>query len=192
MRRALVLTTILALAAAACGDGEGEGDVAPDAWVQTICTTLTDWNGQLQARTSDLQGELQGLPQGDFQGLQDLMLTYVGGVIEDTDQAVTTLQEAGAPAVEDGQEVSELMVDGVREARTIFEDAREEIAALNPDRPRRFATSLEEIGGRVQEGGARVQGSFQAADERGLGGEELDQAFSEEPACSGLAPAPAP
>lgn len=189
MRRALVLS--LALVAASCGGGgEGGGDVPPDAWVRTVCTTLTDWNAQLQSRTGDLQTELQGLSRGDFQALQDLMISYVDGVIEDTDQAVTALEEAGVPAVEDGREARELMVGGIREARTIFEEARDDIAALDADRPRQFATALEEIGARVQEGGARVQEGFAAADERGIGGEELDQAFAEEPACSALSGAP--
>lgn len=176
----------LALVAVSCGGGEAEGDVPPDEWVRTVCTTLSDWNAQLQSRTTDLQGELGGIPQGDFQALQDLMLTYVDGVIEDTEQALATLQDAGAPAVEDGREASRLMVGGIREARTIFEDAREEISALDPDRPRRFAEELEAIGARVQEGGVRVQEGFAAADEQGIGGEELDQAFTEEPACAAL------
>lgn len=183
MRRSFVLTIAVALTAVACGGGGVDAEV----WVRSVCTTLSDWNGQLQSRTGDLQTEIQGLPQGAFQRLQDLMLTYVDGVIEDTEQAVSNLEEAGAPDVEDGREASELIVAGIREARMIFVEAREDIAALDPGRPRQFATALEQIGARVQEGGERVQAGFEAADERGLGGRELDEAFAEEPACAALA-----
>lgn len=186
MRRALVL--IVTLAVSACGgDGEAEGSAPPEEWVRTVCTTLTDWNGQLQQRTTELQAELGELSQGDFAGLQEMMVSYVDAVITDTDQAVSRIEGAGEPAVEDGQEASRLIVSGMRDARSIFEDASEEIAALDPDRPRRFTNELEEIGRRVEEGGARVQESFAQAEQRGVGGEELDQAFAEEPACGPLA-----
>ncbi|HEX6207326.1 MAG TPA: hypothetical protein VF058_03115 [Actinomycetota bacterium] len=185
MRRALVLT--LALVVAACGGPEGAGDVATDVWVRDVCTTLTDWNDRLQSRTGTLQTDLQGLPQGDFQALKDLMVSYIDGVIEDTDQAVTSLEGAGAPAVQDGEEASRLMVRGIGEVRTIFEEAREDIAALDVSRPRRFAMALQEIGSRIQQGGQRVQATFQEVDQRGIGGEELDRAFSEEPTCAPLA-----
>ncbi|HEX6261230.1 MAG TPA: hypothetical protein VF097_00095 [Actinomycetota bacterium] len=186
MRRALVLT--FALVAAACGgEAEGEGDVATDVWVRDVCTTLTDWNDRVQSRTGTLQTDLQGLPQGDFQALKDLMVSYIDGVIEDTDQAVTSLEGAGAPAVEDGGEASRLVVRGIGEVRTIFEQAREDIAALDASRPRRFAMALQDIGLRVQQGGQQVQATFQEVDQRGIGGEELDQAFDEEPACAPLA-----
>jgi hypothetical protein len=187
VRRSLVLTIGIALTAVACGGGGVEGGVEAEVWVRSVCTTLTEWNGELQSRTGDLQTEIQGLPRGDFEGLQDVMLTYVDAVIEDTEQAVTSLEDVGVPDVEDGEEASELIVGGIREARTIFVDAREDIAALNPGRPQQFATALQEIGAQVQEGGERVLAGFEAADERGLGGEELDEAFNEEPACSALA-----
>jgi len=187
VRRSLVLTIAIALTTVGCGGGGVEGGVEPEVWVRSVCTTLSDWNGQLQSRTGNLQTEIQGLPRGDFEGLQAVMVTYVDAVIEDTEQAVTNLEEAGVPDVEDGEEASELIVGGIREARTIFVDAREDIGALNPGRPRQFATALQEIGAQVQEGGERVQAGFEAADERGLGGEELDAAFNEEPACSALA-----
>jgi len=186
VRRSLTLTIGIALTAAACGGGV-EGGVAADVWVRAVCTTLTDWNGELQSRTGDLQTEIQGLPQGDFEGLQVVMLGYVDGVIEDTEGAVSSLEEAGVPDVEDGEEAAELMVSGIREARSIFVDAREDIEELDPDRPRQFGTALQEIGAQVQDGGERVQAAFEAADERGVGGEELDEAFTEEPACSALA-----
>lgn len=189
MRRSFVLTIAVALTSVGCGGGV-EGGVEAEVWVRSVCTTLSDWNGELQSRTADLQTEIQGLPRGDFDGLKGLMLGYVDGVIEDTEGAVSSLEEAGVPDVEDGEEAAELMVSGIREARSIFVDARADIEELDPDRPRRFGMALQVIGAQVQQGGERVQAAFEAADERGVGGEELDEAFAEEPACAALATVP--
>lgn len=185
MRRALALTIALALGAVSCGGGGGGVD--PATWVASVCTTLTDWNDELESRTVDLQSEIQALPRGDFQGLQDSMLSFIDSVTESSEEAASSLEGAGVPDVQDGEEASEVLVGGIRQAREIFAQARDDIAGLDPDRPQQFADALQEIGARVQQGGQEVADAFQAADRQGVGGDQLDQAFNEEPACEPLA-----
>ena len=186
MSRARLVAAVLALGLlpAACGGG---GGVDAATWVRSVCSSLADWRGELDTRTGSLQDEIGGLARGDFEGLQGVMLRYIDDVISSTETTVSKLEEAGVPDVEDGREAADVIVGGIDQARSIFADARDRIADLDPGAPRAFATALQEIGTSVQEGGQEVQSALQEAGNRGLGGPELDEAFSNEPACSAVA-----
>lgn len=185
MRRSVLVTAALLVLAACNGGPEGR---EPRAWAAETCASLQSWMERLQARSQEYTEELGQIqatePREVADVVRDRTVGFLDDAVEATDQLVVEIEGSGTPAVEDGGEVVDTFRTGLTDLRDAFVDARERMAEATPAN---IEQRLTEVGTTIQQAGERAEGVFEEAQERGLGGEELSEAFDAEPACRGLA-----
>jgi hypothetical protein len=182
VRIALALVfLVVALAAAGCGGGGGDSaeGAPPDEWAADVCGALSDWNTALEDGATQIQADAASATS--IQEARQLIVDYLDQAIERTDEMLNRIEEAGTPAVDDGEAIAQSFRDELAKIKPIFEDARETAANL-PDDPQAFAEQGQELGTSITSAGDEIGGRLQdlSAD---VNSEELDQAFNEEPTC---------
>jgi hypothetical protein len=178
--RAKVVSVVLSagLFLGACGDGDGGGDAA-QAYASSVCTAFSTWVQDITQRNQTLTQSLnpQSTPE---QGKEQLQI-FLDSVIQDTDKLISSVDAAGVPDVEGGQQAASQIKQAATTARTSFENARNEVAQLPTD-PAGFQAGAQQIGGEI---GSSLSGLGQELRSRAQS-EEIRQAFEESPRCSQL------
>lgn len=172
------------LVLAACNGPQGR---EPEAWAAQTCGNLRSWMHGIQARSEEYAEAL-----GQITATEPVVLTpqvrsetldFVDDVIVATDGLLVQIEESGTPAVEDGPEVVDTFRRGITELRDGLTEARGDVADAGPGD---LQQRLEDFGATLQAAAGRVGAVFDEAEQRGLGGDELDEAFRTQPACAGL------
>ena len=147
------------------------------AYVKDACTAMTDWLTAIQTRA----GDLSSISGGDVAAAKTAMLDFLDGVLTDTDTMVSTVEGLGAPDVTDGASAHEALVGVLKQARDLFGGFRDDVADLPTDDPQAFATALTQLGTNLDASSSDIGNAFSD-----FQNEELDSAFSAEPACAPL------
>ena len=194
--RLCALAIVSLLAFAACNDGETTTTEAapttessspatttssPEEYVSTLCTEMQTWLTSLQEGQAEIQATVQ--PGASTEESQAALASFFDGAVAATEELVTSIQEAGAPDVEGGEEIAEELTSRFEEARTALEEARAEVDALPIDDPEAFRAAADELGASIQ---AQLQAIGAALSS--LSQEELDQAAAADPTCTALSP----
>ena len=186
--RLIALGAISALFLGACGGddgGEGEGTevqeeaggetVPVDEYAGEICSALAAWVTDIQDRASTIT---EGIDPGDAEAGKDRLTEFIGDTVEGTDELIASVEDAGIPDTEGGEEAAEQIQSGLEQVRTILEEAQQKIADLPTD-PQAFGEGAQEIATSLQEATGEAAGSIDAANS-----EELTAAFGENEDCS--------
>ncbi len=183
-RRERWLSPLMALAvvATSCGGG-GE---AVESWVADVCSGMTSWVEELEERSEGLNDELEGLEEGDSEGVKEVTVAFLGDAVAATERLIERIDEAGVPAVEDGREVADTFLEAIGQVRDVFAEVQDGVGELSTEDPEAFRRALEDFASSIQDNTAAAVEVFSEAQEAGLGGPELDQAFENEPACKAL------
>jgi PBP1b-binding outer membrane lipoprotein LpoB len=146
----LTLVAALAFLAAGCGGGGDSNESAqpegtpPAQWVTTVCGALNDWQTSLQTQAQGLpQQVLQaGSPAAAKKEIED----FLDEVVNETQQMVDTVDEAGKPAVDSGERIRTAVHARLLKVKAAFETARQKVDAVPTDDPAAFQQQLTEIG----------------------------------------------
>jgi hypothetical protein len=161
-----------ALLAAGCGDDE-EATSSATAWAEDFCTTVTDW-----------QDELDGIADGlsassSVEDFEDA----ANEASDATDTFVEELRDLGGPETESGQAVEdslEELSDTVDAEKTELEEAVDDAEGFTG-----AAGVISEIGSSVAAMATALQTTLQAIEDGDASG-ELETALEETPACDEL------
>lgn len=183
--RALVVAGVT-IPLAACGGDDGSetaSDEAPTAvpavaYVEDLCTSVTGYRSDLDARGEALQEELAELGT-DVAAAQDALVA----LLEDAAAATQTLAEdvraLGTPDVEGGDEVAVGFVNALERAEDLFATAAEEVAALPDDDPDALGEGLTTVGENLDSASGELEATFQE-----LESGELSEAAADVEACA--------
>ena len=160
---------------------EASGD--PEEWVRSLCTEITDWQGDLEGLAGNLESGLGDV--SDLSVARDQLVQFVGSAVTATDEMLNGVEGLGAPDVEDGEEIANEIQSGLADLRQVFIDGQERAADLPVDNPAAFASEAEALGTDISEAGDEIAANFEALDNE-LRSEELDRAFDDEPACAAI------
>ena len=159
---------------------DGEDGVTASAYVSAVCGGLVDWLGEVQTLTQAF-GEASS-QAANLQQIKGAAVDYFDGLIDSTDALISDIEDSGAPDVPRGEEAAQRVIDGLSEARTAMQDAREQIEDLATDDPQVFVARLQEItsemGRQMSQVGTSME-EFQS--------DELDAAADDVTACSDVA-----
>jgi hypothetical protein len=169
-----VISLIALAALAACGGGT----VSPQAYVRSICQAVTDWQGQIQDRSGDLEQQL-GTDPTPAEG-KEALGQFLDGVITDTEGMVDRVEEAGSPDIEDGEAQADRLSDALTQVLEAFRSARTEVEDIPTDSPEEFQQGADEIGNTIQSAFTEAGATFDQPSP------ELDPIFEDEPACDQL------
>lgn len=178
----LILLAAAALIAAGCGGGGGDGPegVEPAAWAADVCAALAAWQETLQEQAQSLTQEV--LEASGPEDAKDRIAVFLDDVIEDTDAMIGEFDEAGVPAVDQGDELRDDFRAGLDQMRGAFQEAREQVDDVPTDDPQAFQEQLTEIGTSLQSQGETIGQTMQNLDET-YDADELNQAFEEDEQC---------
>jgi D-ribose pyranose/furanose isomerase RbsD len=145
--------SVLALTlAAGCGGSSKKkpaGSSTASSYVAQVCTSLSTWFRNADVRAAQLEGQVATTtPQRGKQILESALAVSVS----DTQTAVSALQAAGTPQVNNGEKIASALIDGVNRNLGTLQALQPEVAALS-------ATDREA----VREKAAHVAKSIQQA-----------------------------
>ncbi len=169
-----VVSLVAAAALASCGGGS----VSPQAYVKAVCQAVSDWQGQVQERSTDLEQNLGSDPSPE-EG-KEALGTFLDDVISDTDRMLGRVEEAGTPDIEDGEETANRLTEALRRVQEAFRDAREQVNDLSTGSPEEFQQGADEIGSAIQSAFTETGTTLDQPSP------ELDPVFEREPACDQL------
>lgn len=189
--RLIALGAISALFLGACGGDDGGGDgggegtevqeeaggetVPVDEYAGAVCSALAAWVTDIQDRASTIT---EGINPGDAEAGKERLAEFIGDTVAGTDELIASVEDAGIPDTEGGEEAAEQIQSGLEQVRTILEEAQQKIADLPTD-PQAFGKGAQEIATSLQEATGEAAGSIDAANS-----EELTTAFGENEDCS--------
>ena len=166
-RRSVEMILLVAgMALVACGGG-----TSPEDYATAICNSGGDWVDALQGRADSLQNSIDtDTPE---EGKQ-ILLDFLDGTIDDTDELLDEVEEAGTPDVDGGEEFADDVQDTYDQAREAFVNARNEVEQLPTDDPETFGQKASELGSLL----GQVLSNFEPPRN-----EEMEQAFDDADAC---------
>ena len=169
--------------ATACEDGgtagTGDGTVSAEEYVAAVCTEITGWVEEVQARSEQVGQDV--VTETTLEGQRDVLAEFFDDVVALTDDHLAGMRDAGVPDVEDGEEIAETLVGVFEDARVVLADASERADELPTDDAAAFTAVVEELGSGVQTALEGIGSSV-----TGLDSPELVAAAEDEPACAAL------
>jgi hypothetical protein len=192
LNRLPIWSLVLALFLLAACEGDSGGDptatgaASPtealadaDTYATNMCTAITDWATSIQERNVSMQEELQ--EETSAEGVKQRVLEFLDDAITSTDQMLEQIDEVGVPDVEDGEEVHQQLVGALESSRDVLADARDTVDQLDSDDPQALSQGLQDLGTSIQTAFGDISSPLES-----LENEELDQAFTENAACTEL------
>ena len=175
-----LVALVCALAAAGCGGSSGSSSssgISADNYVKAICTAVGPFEKDVAARSNALNSAKLTSPQQGKKAVQG----FLNSVSSDTDKALTKLQAAGTPDVDNGQKISTTIVAAFKDLQTAIGSASDQAKSLSTTSPQSFKNGANKLGSTVRSslsGISNSLGKLQSAD--------LAKAAAKEPACTAL------
>jgi hypothetical protein len=179
LRSVVAAVALSALVACGGGSGAGEERVAPATWAADVCGAAADWVDEIMGLNEELQANLD---PSSVQALKDQMVGYFDDILTSTDGMIGDIEAAGIPDVEGGQEAADRVLAGMRDARAILQQARDDAAALDTSDPQAFGEEVQAIGQEVGSSLGEVGDAMQRFESP-----ELDEVSQDVPECQELA-----
>ena len=118
----MLLAVTLAFAAAGCG-----GDSSESAqWADSVCSTVTDWQGQIEQAAQEVQTELQSPSLNSVGAIE----TQIQSAVTATQKLSTDLKAIGAPDVDSGQQAKQQVDALASQLQSAVNIAKNSIDAL--------------------------------------------------------------
>lgn len=181
IRRLWVGTVLVLAVATACDEGgtagTGDGTVSAEEYVAAVCTEITGWVEEVQARSEQVGQDV--VSETTLEGQREVLAEFLDDVV--ADDHLAGMRDAGVPDVEEGEEIAGTLVGVFEDARAILADASEGVDELPTDDAAAFQAAAEELGAGVQTALEGIGSSV-----TGLDSPELVTAAEDEPACAAL------
>lgn len=178
-RRTIAAAVLLVLVACAGADDRArDGGADPRAWLATVCGATRGWVDEIVALNQELQGDLDA---PNVRQLKDTMVGYFEDILAATDEMIAEVDGAGVPDVDGGGATADAISSGLRDARDVLQEARDEAVDLPTGDRRAFGEELQVIGQDVQTSLGEVGRALGEMDSP-----ELDRLAENVPACREL------
>ncbi len=169
-------------APASSGEIPADG-VEVEAWAGSVCGAVGTWLDGINAKGDQLSTDVQGVTE--LTAGRDLLVQFMEDAVSLTDAMLSSVQSAGAPAVENGEQLSADLVAALNPVKTTFESALEQAKTLPTDDPEAFGTAADQLGQEITNSQSGFAASFDALQQK-YDDPALNQAFADVPACSAL------
>lgn len=184
---------IMALLVAACSSGgndtddkgsssggstgtEASASVSASEYADTVCGALNTWLTDIQTAAGSLPTNMSDPAQAKTE-----LVSFLDGLAGDTDTLISTVEGAGTPDVDGGEDAAAAMSESFNNVKTIFEQARDTVSNLSTDNAKEFGQALQDLGTSLQDASDGATSSLD-----NISSPELETAFSESQACQSL------
>ena len=173
LRRVGAVLAAVVVLLAGCSRG-----VAPEEWASRVCQALAPWTEEIATLTQDAQAEMAKATTPEE--AKRSIVTLLRGAEEASEEARRGVEEAGIPAVDDGERIAEEFVAALEAARDAYGSAREAVEQLPTNDADAFYDGVVDAMAQLTE-----DYNDSAVDTSDLSSDELQQAFDEVPECQG-------
>ena len=135
--------------------------VPPKQWAHSVCTSLRDWETNIKDLTSQFRSA--GGSSTDAAQVKDLLVTYLGNTVDETDTLLTQLDQAGTPNFKDGSKVAGLFQKAMTDVRDLFATGQQDAANLDTTDLTQFRAATSRIGNAITQGGTELSSTFKSA-----------------------------
>ena len=104
-----------------------------DAWAGAVCGAVGSWLTGINELGAQLGTDVQGI--ADLDEGRDLLVTFMEDVVGLTDDMLGSVEDAGAPDIERGDELAADLLAALEPVKATFEDAVVEAQNLPTDDP---------------------------------------------------------
>lgn len=166
-----------------CTDGgggeseESEKVVAPAVFMEDVCTSMSDWLASFLAGYNQVQA-LE--PDASVAQSKRAFGRFLDDAVRSTDRLIGSIEDAGQPDVEGGDEFVSNLTSSLEQASAALEEASGQLDSL-PDDPTRFREAAIDLGDTVRE----QLGVAGEAISKGVP-EPIQKAQADTPACQSL------
>jgi hypothetical protein len=161
------------------GEGPAPATADADGYAAAVCGALTDWMTAIEDGNTELQSSLEN--ETDLEAVKQRLLEFLDDTIASTDEMLGSIEDAGAPDVDNGEEIHQQLLELLGRASTAFQDARDTVDGLDASDPQALGTGLQELGTSLQAAFADVENPLENTDST-----ELDEAFQANEDCTSL------
>lgn len=171
------LAAVIAIVGCGSSSSSSSSGVSAGSYVKQVCGAIKPFVTDIQTRSNALNLATLSSPAQGKAALQGFMTAAVA----DADKAVTQLQAAGTPDVNNGENISAALVKAFTEVKTALGSAKSQADALPTNSVAAFKTAGTSLA-------TTIRASF-ASIGAGLGGlksADLSKAAKNEPACQSI------
>jgi hypothetical protein len=181
----IVGASAVALVLVACGNGDGgsggdNGTVSPETYAQNLCASMQTYIYDVTALSTDFAAAID--PAASLDEQKTAVLAFLDDVLEATDRLISSVDDAGVPDIDDGEDVVVAIEETFAEARGILDEARAEVETISVEDPQAFVEQLNAIGQTIQTSLGEIGSSLAAID-----APELNAAVNDDPECAAVA-----
>jgi hypothetical protein len=190
-RRAIVASAAgfaFACTLAACGGGgtsasnsTTSASVAPEAWANSVCTSVRSWENQLTTQAQTLSAQVNGART--LTQAKSAALSFFDSAINSTTTMVGAVKSAGTPGLPNGGAIEQVMVAGTQQILTTLNHGKRSAQQLPVNDVTAFQTQAAAIGGTLQGASTQARSAFQQA---GSKYPQLVQVLRTQQSCQGL------
>jgi len=141
-----------------------------------VCSAMSTFESDVQQAQSSFNPNTT-----DLATLKQSWLSLLDGMIQATQNLVSSIQALGVPDTSDGQQAADALKTDFTKLQQDLQSLRDHSDALSPTNPGDFMTTFEPL---VQQFQTDMQGFGQ--DLAQLNGGELETAFSQAPECAAI------
>jgi hypothetical protein len=161
----------------------GSGNDQVDAWAEAVCGAVGTWLTGINEKGAQLGTDVQGV--ADLEEGRGLLVTFMEDVVDLTDVMLGSVEDAGAPDIENGDQLAADLLAALEPVKTTFEDAVVEAQNLPTDDPEAFGAAATSLGNSITASQGEFQTAFDALQEQ-YDDPTLNAAFATVPACAQL------
>ncbi len=168
-----------ALVVAGCGgsSSSASSSVSASSYVKSVCTAVGTFRSDVQSKITSLGAANITTPAQGKKALQD----FLSAASTSADAAVTKLQGAGSPNVNNGKQISTSLVTAFNTLSSALKQAETSTNSLSTSSKTAFAAGAKSIQTNIQNS---IQGMLSSLS--ALKSADLQTAAKNEPACTSL------
>jgi hypothetical protein len=176
---AIVIGVLAVVVAAVAMRLSDDGQPTTEEWANSICTSLGDWGESINS-LADVGGQ---------QLTPDLLRDKLGEAEDATTQLAQELRDTGTPDMEAGDQVRDQLDSSTEKLESSFDDLKESVDEAADAPAGEFLQKLAALASDFAALQAAITQTVTAIEDADVGEEakaELQQAFSDAPACQSL------
>lgn len=179
-RNSTVLATLAATAAlAGCGGSSSSSGVSAASYVKSVCGAVIPFEQDVLTRSSQINpSAIKSASQG-----KQVLHDFLSAISNDTSSALSKLQSAGTPSVNNGKQISNAIIVAFQRLKSTMTKATSDSSSLPTSSLQAFETGTQTIIGNVRNSMTAIGTSLQSST---LKSSDLQKAASKEASCKGL------
>lgn len=182
MRRAGVLLLVAATAALALAASTPAAPrTSPNAWAHVVCSSVGTWEKSISTRA----GALNKLKGTDLSAVKQALVTFLGGVVADTQTVLAMLDKAGSPSIPNGAAAARALHSGFARAKAFYLQDLAKAKALPVKPATKLLAGETALGKAINVQNTQLLTIFGSLKTR-YPSKALGQAFKTDPACGAI------